>query len=172
MWDNQPLLWTGPRRVAGHRASSSSATSREHMAEGSPSPIDYATPPRLQCHAVTPAAAVDPSAIVEAGRRYVSLRRQAWRRMWHLLACLAAVLIPQMPFGAFLGNTARGALAAPFLVACLICWARAIGNAVAIAGFECPRCGLRFGASKYARPGQERCKHCGLDLGPVVTAAT
>jgi hypothetical protein len=104
------------------------------------------------------------------GARYVARLR---RRIWHCQLGMVAALLFLVPFFAFwhdLKLYLHGIVIAMFFLvasACLL-----VGNATwfELIGFRCPRCGQHFIRAFWIGFYSNRCKHCGLDLGPGAIA--
>ncbi len=117
---------------------------------------------------------LDANILADAARRYTSLRRQYWRSL-----LVATVLISGAGlFGLFVGefgpllNPVIGRVLTVLLPAgFLTCWVISVVTWSSLMGFRCPRCGKRFILAWYSSWPTNRCKHCGLDLGPAVMAA-
>jgi hypothetical protein len=109
---------------------------------------------------------------IEAAQSYVRLRRRYWRCFFGMPGLLV-LLVFGAAISAFehgLSPSVRGILLSLFIVAWCACWLGSLVTWFTLVGFRCPRCGKRFIMSWWSSWPSDRCKHCGLDLGPTAMA--
>jgi hypothetical protein len=86
----------------------------------------------------------------------------------------ALLIIVGAPIAVFeheLNPYVRGILLSLFTVAWFACWVGGVATWFALNRFRCPQCGRRFIQSWWNNWPTNRCKHCGLDLGPAAMAS-
>jgi len=115
-------------------------------------------------------SALDTKTWIDAARSYARLRRRYWRCLLGMPVLLVVFGPPIAAFERELNPCVRGILLSSFIVAWCACWVGGVGTWFALIGFRCPRCGKRFIMSWWSSWPTNRCKHCGLDLGPAAKA--
>ena len=107
---------------------------------------------------------------IEAARRYVRLRRRYWLCFLGEVVLVAVFGTPLFVFADQMNSIARDILVSVLVVGFVACSVVTVITWFALVGFRCPRCGNQFMMSWTNSWPTNRCKHCGLDLGPAAMA--
>jgi hypothetical protein len=135
----------------------------------------------FNCHVVGPIQEREKSAMgdfdintwLEAAQAYKRLRRRflgCYLGLLVLLSAFPVVGIPTVASELEPSPFVRDVFSSAFAVAWCGCLMGAAVNWFKLIGFRCPKCGKRFVLSWWRSWPDDRCLHCGLDLGPAATA--
>ncbi len=123
---------------------------------------------------------LDTGTLIEAAQRYRRLRRRYWRCLLGLPAIvivgyLFAVLLEIFPALSALwdeeNSILRHALLSLAGVGWCVCLLGGVVTHFRLMAFRCPKCGGLFVWTWWTNWPSDRCRHCGLDLGPAVEAS-
>ena len=110
---------------------------------------------------------LDTSEWKDASRRYLRLRRLWWRCWFGGIALFAVLGTPLFVFKQ-MNPLLQGAIGTVLGVGFLGCWVGCVVAWFGLVTLRCPRCGGRVMMSWWSSWPTNRCKHCGLYLGPSV----
>jgi hypothetical protein len=108
---------------------------------------------------------------VGAARRYVRFRRCFWRFFLCGFAIVVVFGVPLTAAGEYIPRPLQALLFSALWLIVLVCWVGFMMSMLALWGFHCPRCRGRFAISWFSNWPTDRCKHCGLNLRQVESAA-
>ncbi len=123
---------------------------------------------------------VDPGTLTETARKYGRLRRRYRRSLLGLPAIVLVVYVFAVLLEIFPAlsdvwdednSILRRARVSLACVGCCACWLGSLVTHFRLMGFRCPKCGGLFVWSCWNSWPSDRCKRCGLDLGPAVEAS-